>query len=117
MPRRYIGFGNKSLNRIVRRHSYIGGQQVFIRCVEILNFSSSVLFHDALSLNPVDDFKSVQPLLQAFGRDLQKKVKVETWEELFHLNGAKLKAMEVTVKDRRYVRRSLMSSSLPIDNC
>lgn len=51
----------------------------------------------------VDGFKSVPPLLQAFGRDLQKKIKVESWEELFNLNGSKLKAMDVTVKDRRYV--------------
>jgi len=40
---------------------------------------------------------------------LQKKIKVETWEELFNLNGSKLKAMDVNVKDRRYVGRSLIS--------
>ena len=65
------------------------------------SLSGSRVIHDALPFHSVDNFKSVQPLLQAFGRDLQKKIKVESWEELFHLNGSKLKTMDVTVKDRR----------------
>ena len=65
-----------------------------------------------LFLRSIDGFKSVQPLLHAFGRDLQKKVKVEAWEELFHLNGSKLKVMGVSVKDRRYVCRSVFPQSL-----
>jgi hypothetical protein len=65
-----------------------------------------------LSLHSVDGFKSVPTLLQAFGRDLQKKVKVESWEELFNLNGSKLKGIDVTVKDRRYVLGSVVSQSL-----
>jgi hypothetical protein len=39
--RRNTGFENKSLNRIVRFHFYIGRQQVFVRCAE---FSFSVFF-------------------------------------------------------------------------
>ena len=66
------------------------------------------MINDAPPFNPIDGFKSVQPLLQAFGRDLQQKIKVTSWEELFQLKGSKLKAMDVTVKDRRYVRRSMM---------
>jgi len=45
---------------------------------------------------------------------MQKKIKVESWEELFTLNGSKLRAMDVTVKDRRYVHSSVMSQSLSV---
>jgi hypothetical protein len=40
-------------------------------------------------------------LLKAFGRSCHEKVKLESWDKLWALDGFALKTMGVAVKDRR----------------
>ena len=45
-----------------------------------------------------------QAFLQSIARGMDTKVSPESWDELFKLESAKLKADGVDVSDRRYVK-------------
>ncbi|GJE88300.1 IGR protein motif-domain-containing protein [Phanerochaete sordida] len=46
---------------------------------------------------------SPEAFLKAIGRSADSKITAETWEELWKLDGHRLKAAGVEVKDRRYL--------------
>ncbi|EMD39923.1 hypothetical protein CERSUDRAFT_112167 [Gelatoporia subvermispora B] len=50
---------------------------------------------------------SPEDFLKSIGRSADTKVSVESWEQLWHLNGAALKKAGVAVRDRRYILWSM----------
>ncbi|KAF8333144.1 IGR protein motif-domain-containing protein [Cantharellus anzutake] len=46
---------------------------------------------------------SAKDFLQAIGRDVEKKVSVEKWEDLFRMRRDDFKILGVSVQDRRYI--------------
>ena len=47
--------------------------------------------------------KTPQDFLKAIGRDAEKKLPIDSWEEFWNLSGPTLKEKNIAVRDRRYV--------------